>query len=151
MQTFKPVIAAFSAADARIAAGDYTPLDPAFDYGTRSWERSGGTNPRHITNCVAIIEALVRGLAIAATSDGVEWQATTDGGSPKIGYGRVLAVAMRPWGRDGKMEPHVLIEGWRWTTWEPWSMLARAYQVGSADDPAVQAKNARPMRYDFDD
>jgi hypothetical protein len=53
---------------------------------------------------------------------------------------------MRPYGRERSLTPHVLIEGWRWTTWEPWSMISHAYLVGGESDPHVLAERARLAR-----
>lgn len=56
---------------------------------------------------------------------GEVWYATDDGGWPRCGIGRVLAVGMQPaYGKAGaKLVPSVLIDGWLGAEWSHFNDL----------------------------
>lgn len=90
----------------------------AFDFGAAGWDRGGSMNPGSVRDAVALLEKLI--------SEPDAYQATTDGGWPRCGWGDVLAVEIRgeESGPDCRVQPRFLLASWAGASWEPWYMLS---------------------------
>ena len=89
------------------------PIDWNYDFYAHGWDKKGGSiNPQHITDCIGRLRLLEVG----------EYEATTDGGWPRIGWGEVLDTDMREQ-RIGEPQPAFLLWGTYGAQWHPWYML----------------------------
>lgn len=90
----------------------------SYDYAAHGWDRGGSMNPKCIADTIEKIKKL------AAEPD--VYQATTDGGWPRCGWGDVLGVEVRgdENGCDPRVQPRFLLRSWAGASWEPWYMLS---------------------------
>lgn len=63
--------------------------------------------------------------------DGGEWEATTDGGWPRCGWGRVLQVGMYDGWPFWRPVPSVRIQSWLGAEWAPFSSVTDIRVVDS--------------------
>lgn len=98
------------------------PVDWSYDFDTHDWNHGGSTNPEHVARCREMIRTL----------DGAEraWEATTDGGIPRVGWGRVLAVGMYDGWPYWRPVPSVLIDGFLGAEWTSFCGLSDIRPVG---------------------
>ena len=87
--------------------GEYLgPIDWNYDFHQHAWsEHRGGINPELISEMIGRLRALESG----------DWEATTDGGWPRVGWKKVLRVGMY----DG------------WPHWEPIPSVCIAGTLGA--------------------
>lgn len=81
------------------------PVDWSYDFASHDWNHGGGTNPDHVSRCVSMLRELDEGIA-----RGEVWEATTDGGIPRVGWGRVLDIGMYDGWPYWRPVPSVLID-----------------------------------------
>lgn len=87
------------------------PIDWTYDFAAHGWTEShGGINPALIPAMIERLKQLEHG----------EWQATTDGGWPRCGWGKVIAVGMYDGWPHWKPTPSVLICSPLGSSWHPW-------------------------------
>jgi hypothetical protein len=101
-----------------VREGEYLgPVDWNYDFHQHAWDHKagrGGINPETVTRGVNLLLQL---------TDGRRWQATTDGGIPRCGYGAVLEVGMYDGWPYWKPVPSVLINGFLGASWHPcWAL-----------------------------
>jgi len=91
-------------------------IDWDYDFYSHAWTNShGGLNPRVIDDCILRLAALEK--------HPDSYEATTDGGWPRVGWGNVLDVDMiETWPHSHKI-PSVLIEGVFSYVWHPFYSL----------------------------
>lgn len=58
-----------------------------------------------------------------------DYEATTDGGWPKVGWGEVLAVRMYDGWPYWRPTPSVLIKGWAGSSWHAFNAIAEVRKV----------------------
>ena len=66
---------------------------------------------------------------VDATARGEEWEATTDGGWPRVGWGRVLEIGMYDGWPYWTPTPSVYIASWMGGSWNSWRMVCEARPV----------------------
>lgn len=59
-----------------------------YDFAKHDWEHGGSMNPLSVRDCVSILKTLLDG-------DCTRYEITTDGGWPRVGWGRVVSVGER--------------------------------------------------------
>lgn len=95
------------------------PVDWDYDFASHDWHHRGGcTNPEVVSRSESALRELCDGLA-----RGEEWQATTDGGVPRLGWGRVLDVGMYDGWPYWRPVPSVLIAGTLGAEWHSFTGL----------------------------
>jgi hypothetical protein len=77
------------------------PIDWSYDF-----HQHDCGNPVRVDECVEKLRTLEAGIA-----NGEQWQATTDGGWPRVGWGRVRAVGMYDGWPFWRPTPSVDIDG----------------------------------------
>ena len=99
-----------------VREGEYLgPVDWDFDFDAAGWDHGGSFNPKLIAGRVEMLRRL------AADPD--RYEATTDGGIPRCGWGRVLQVGMYDGWPYWKPVPSVLLSTWAGAEWHSWSCL----------------------------
>lgn len=93
------------------------PVDWTFDFEADS----KGLHPEFAKNCLAWFRQ------IAEAPD--QWEATTDGGWPRCGWGRVLEVGMYDGWPYWRPVPSFLLAGTLGPSWHSWSMLSDARRI----------------------
>jgi hypothetical protein len=90
------------------------PIDWAFDFAEMGWsENKGGINPQIIDSRVDMLRQIEQG----------EWDATTDGGMPRCGWGKVLATGMYDGWPHWRPVPSFLLSSHMGASWHPWYSL----------------------------
>jgi len=102
----------------QVREGEYLgPVDWSYDFAAHGWDRSGGAmNPIILLERVETLRRLESG----------EWEATTDGGWPRVGWGKVLRVGMYDGWPHWKPVPSVFIGGALNGGWHPWYSITEA-------------------------
>lgn len=96
-----------------VRVGEYLgPVDWDYDFEEHGWDRTGAFNPELIPGRVEMLRKL------AENPDGYE--ATTDGGWPRVGWGRVGRVGMYDGWPYWKPTPSVWIESHLGGSWHSW-------------------------------
>lgn len=97
--------------------GEYLgPVDWSYDFTKHDWSPGrGGVNSTVSAQCVAILHQI--------SVDPGAWEATTDGGSPPCGWGRVLRVGMWDGWPHWEPTPAVEIDGWLGPSWHSFYMI----------------------------
>lgn len=86
----------------------FVPLDWDYDFHQHDWDHAGSTNPEVIRCNVEMLRQLDNGL-----KNGYKFEVTTDGGSPRVGWGRVIRLEMGyPWPYEDfkHMVPTIVVE-----------------------------------------
>lgn len=91
--------------------GEYLgPVDWSYDFRQHDWSTNkGGMNPEITQSRIDMLRRLETG----------EWEATTDGGWPRVGWGKVLKVGMYDGWPHWKPIPSVYINGTLGGSWHP--------------------------------
>lgn len=91
--------------------GEYLgPVDWNYDFASHGWNKTGGSsNPDLIPGYIARLKQL--------EGDPDAYQATTDGGWPRVGWGKVLQVGMYDGWPYWRPVPSVLIQGTLGSSW----------------------------------
>ena len=97
--------------------GEYLgPIDWSYDFTQHDWSPTrGGVNPE-VTRKLDWLREL--------ESNPEAYEATTDGGWPKIGWKRVIRVGMYDGWPFWKPTPSVQIAGTLGTEWHPWYSIS---------------------------
>jgi hypothetical protein len=95
------------------------PIDWSYDFNAHSWDGHGGVNPEFISKAVEMLREIEHG----------DWLATTDGGWPKVGWKRVIAVQMYDGWPHWKPVPSFCIAGTCGPEWHPFYSLAAIEKV----------------------
>jgi len=96
-----------------VCEGEYLgPVDWNYDFKQHDWEHGGGSNPESIERRIAMLNVLE-----SQKKYGVAYEATTDGGFPRVGWGKVLEVGMYDGWPFWKPIPSVLIAGFLGSSW----------------------------------
>lgn len=105
--------------------GEYLgPVDWSYDFASHDWsDRRGGINPHRITEQVERLRAIADGL-----DHGQGWEATTDGGWPRVGWKRVIRVGMYDGWPHWRPVPSVQIAGVLGSEWHQFYAIADAYR-----------------------
>lgn len=90
-------------------------LNWLYDFSSHDWNHSGAVNPDHNLNCMARLRTLWASFGL-----GQRWEATTDGGSPRCGWGKVLDIGMYDGWPHWKPVPSVLIASRLGASWHPY-------------------------------
>lgn len=86
----------------------FIPLNWNYDFHQHDWEHGSSTNPDVIKANVEMLRQLEKAL-----KDGKTFEATTDSGSPKVGWGKVVRLEMSypwPWQDYKHSVPTIVIE-----------------------------------------
>src|SRR5574337_1459377 len=92
---------------------DLGPVDWRYDFAASGWDRGGSMNPDCIPSRVEMLKQIEHG----------DWEATVDGGWPRCGWGKVLAVAMYDGWPHWKPTPSFLLSSWAGASWHSWDSL----------------------------
>ena len=94
--------------------GEYLgPIDWSYDFTKHDWGPSrGGVNPQVSRTRIELLRTL--------EANPAAYIATTDGGSPKVGWKQVLAVGMYDGWPFWSPTPSVQIAGMLSVEWHPW-------------------------------
>ena len=103
------------------------PVDWEYDFAATGWDQGGSGNPDLIEGKTRQLRELEAGL-----ERGESWEATTDGGVPRVGWGRVLAVGMYDGWPYWKPTPSVLISGPFGGEWSSWWSVSEARALSEA-------------------
>ena len=87
-------------------------IDWNYDFYAHGWDRGGSINPERIADSIDKLRKIETG----------EWQATTDGGWPRVGWGDVLDTDMRAQ-RIGEPRPSFCLSSVYGASWHSWHML----------------------------
>ena len=88
-------------------------VDWSFPFEENGWDQKGCTNPEHVRAC----KDRLRKLAENPTG----YEATTDGGWPRVGWGQVLGVGMASMWPYWRPRPAVILASRMFgATWEDW-------------------------------
>jgi len=82
------------------------PVDWAYDFAGHDWDHGGSTNPAVVAESLDRLRTLVDG-----RDRGETWEATTDGGWPRFGWGQVTAIGMYDGWPYWRPTPSVCIAG----------------------------------------
>lgn len=96
-------------------------VDWAYPFELHGWNHGGSSNPRSVRKGIEKLQALV---AADETGRLHEWEATTDGGWPRIGWGAVLAVGMFQGWPYRRPVPGVLIRTRLGAEWSAFASLS---------------------------
>ena len=89
------------------------PIDWSYDFDSHAWgPGKAGTNPEIIERNQEMLRSLEEGL-----KRGEEWEATTDGGWPRVGWGTVHRVGMYDGWPYWRPVPSVFIGGHLGGSW----------------------------------
>lgn len=114
-----------------VREGEYLgPVDWSYDFSQHDWKHSGGTNPEKVERCVEMLRRL---------GSDMQFEATTDGGWPRFGWGEVLEVGMYDGWPYWKPVPSVLIAGTLGATWHSFMSITDVREI-----------NQRQEQEDFD-
>ncbi len=100
------------------------PVDWSYEFAADGWDRGGSLNPDVVARGVEALRAIDDGLR-----RGEEWQATTDCGWPRVGWGRVIAVGMYDGWPYWRPVPSVMISGPLGGEWSSWWQVTGAERV----------------------
>jgi hypothetical protein len=105
---------------------DCGPIDWAYDFMQHAWsEHKGGINPECIPRMIEMLRQIENG----------DWLATTDGGSPKVGWKRVIAVRMYDGWPHWKPVPSFCVAGVLGAEWHPFYSLSGVEAAPSTSTP----------------
>lgn len=99
---------------------DLGPVDWAYDFDVTGWDKGGSLNPRLIAPLLEQFKKLESG----------EWMATTDGGWPRVGWKKVLKIAMYDGWPYWKPVPSVLLAGTLGCEWYSWCSITEIEPAG---------------------
>ena len=97
------------------------PVDWDYDFGACGWDRGGSCNPKIIPERIDALRRLA--------ADPGHYEATPDGGIPRVGWGRVLKVGMWDGWPFWRPVPSVLIDGWAGPEWSWWFGISDVREV----------------------
>lgn len=103
------------------------PIDWSYDFASHGWDCGGSMNPAVLALALDCLAKLDAGLGRGET-----WEATTDGGWPRIGWGEVRAVGMYDGWPYWKPTPSVRIAGHFGASWSSAFMLHGVRRVREA-------------------
>ena len=105
-----------------VRVGEYLgPIDWSYDFSQHDWGPSkGGMNPSVSESRVAVLREIEKG---------GEWEATTDGGFPRVGWGRVLEIGMYDGWPHWRPVPSVCLSGPLGAEWHPFYSITEARQL----------------------
>ena len=117
-----------------VREGEYLgPVDWSYDFRQHDWGPGrGGMNPEVTARNEALLRDISEGL-----ERGERWQATTDGGWPRVGWKRVLRVGMYDGWPHWRPVPSVQMSGPLGATWHPFYSLAGAEHLASTTDSTL--------------
>ena len=100
------------------------PVDWSYDFTSHDWNHGGATNPEHVADCVERLRRLDEGIGRGET-----WEATTDGGIPRVGWGRVAHIGMYDGWPYWRPVPSVYITSWMGGEWSSFCSLSEIRPV----------------------
>lgn len=108
--------------------GEYLgPVDWSYDFAQHNWSGSrGGINPEVGKKSLETLRLL--------EAEPEAYEATIDGGWPKIGWKRVLKVGMYDGWPFWKPTPSVLLSGPLGAEWHPWYSITDFERAGEQEE-----------------
>ena len=101
------------------------PIDWAYNFGGHAWGPGrGGANPELVAANTELLRTLEESLA-----SGERWEATTDGGWPRVGWKRVLDVGMYDGWPYWRPVPSVRIAGTLGPEWHSFTSITEARRL----------------------
>lgn len=98
------------------------PIDWGYDFASHDWDHGGVTNPKHVRDAVERLRMM----------EGTPCEATTDGGWPRVGWGRVIDAGMYDGWPYWRPVPSVLIAGTMGAAWHSFCMVTEARPITEA-------------------
>jgi hypothetical protein len=105
------------------------PIDWDYDFAAHGSGQGGSMFPKRLQENIERLRTLEAGIA-----RGEVWEATTDGGVPRCGWGRVLAIGMYDGWPYWQPVPSVLIAGSLGAEWSSVSSLSDIREVAPKED-----------------
>lgn len=91
------------------------PVDWDYDFNQHDWDHGGAMNPERLAHSLEMLKKICAG---------GKWEATTDGGNPKCGWGAVLQVGMYDGWPYWKPTPSVFISSWMGGSWSSFTSIS---------------------------
>lgn len=109
-----------------VRVGEYLGcVDWSYDFQAHGWDRTGGMNPGFIGPCVERLRRLEKAL-----QEGRDFEATTDGGWPRCGWGKVVMVGMWDGWPYWKPVPSVRLSSIFGGGWHSWMAITDVRELG---------------------